>query len=189
MATAFGYLGMVGPTIALLSLALPAGGSADARAIALFAVGGYGAAAAFFVGFDRLPEWAFHAGTLVSFGLIAAAVHFAGDLQPVYALFLVWVPLYSAYFFGWAVALAQSVLAGAACGFALEPDGRGVEYAFLAIPVLVAPLALLVFLWWRERLLTDALLASQEELRRPRVQRRADGDRRLRRAGHRCDHG
>ena len=41
MATAFGYLGIVGPTIALLSLALPAAGSADARAIALFAVGGY----------------------------------------------------------------------------------------------------------------------------------------------------
>lgn len=167
MATAFGYLGLVGPTIALLSLALPAAGNADARAIALFAVGGYGAAAFFFASFDRLPEWAFHAGALASIGLIAAAVHFAGDLQPVYALFLVWVPLYSAYFFGWRVALGQSVLAGVASGVALEPGGgKGIEYAALAIPVLVAPLALLVFLRWRERLLTEALLASQEELRR-----------------------
>ncbi len=165
MATAFGYLGLVGPTVALLSLALPAADSANDRAIALFAAGGYAAAAVFFAGFDRLPEWAFHAGLLASIGLIAAAVRFAGDLQPIYVLFLVWVPLYATYFFGWRVAFGQSVLAGVAGGFALEPSRVGVEFGTLAIAVLVTPLALVVFLQRRERRLAEALLASQEELR------------------------
>jgi len=165
MATAGVFLLTVGPTLALVSLALPAGSSEDARAIVLVSLAGYALAALLLAAFDRLPEWSFHVGTIAGIGLIAAAIHFAGDLQPVYTLFLAAVPLYAAYFFGWRVALGQSALAGVACGFALEPGGGGVEYAALAIPVLVAPLSLVVFLRRRERGLTEALLASQEELR------------------------
>lgn len=165
MATAGVYLLTVGPTLALVSLALPAGASEDARAIVPLAVVGYAAAGVFFAGFDRLPEWSFQAGAVVGIGLIAAAVHFAGDLRPVYVLFLAGVPLYSAYFFSASVALGQVAFAGVACGFALETGAGGVGYAALAIPVLAAPLLLVVFLRRREQRLADALLASQAELR------------------------
>jgi len=165
MATAGVYLLTIGPTLALVSLALPAGAGEDARAIVPLALGGYAAAGVFFLGFDRLPEWSFQVAAVAGIGLIAAAVHFAGDLQPVYVLFLAGVPLYSAYFFSAPVALGHSAFAGAACGFALELGSGGIEYAALATPVLAAPLSLMVFLRRRERRLADALLASQAELR------------------------
>lgn len=166
MATAFVYVWAMGSTLALLSLAVPVEPSPDAWAVTLAAAGGYALAGAFLAGFDLLPNWAFHAATAAGIGLIATVIHSGGDLRPVYVLFLAWVPLYAAYFFGWAVGLAQSALAGIACGYALGPNsGAAVEYALVAIPLFVSPLVLAVILRRREHGLADELIAAQEELR------------------------
>ena len=111
---------------------------------------------------------------------MATVIHSGGDLRPVYVLFLAWVPLYAAYFFGWAVGLAQSALAGIACGYALEPNsGTAVEYAVVAIPLLVSPLALAVFLRRREHGLAGERIAAPEEFRKAQkrepIGRRAGG--------------
>ena len=166
MATAFVYVFAMGSTLSLLSLAVPVDSRPDAWAIALTAAGGYALAGAFLAGFDRLPDWAFHAATAAGIALMATVIHSGGDLRPVYVLFLAWVPLYAAYFFGWVVGLAQSALAGIACGFALVPgSGTAGAYALVAIPLFVSPLALAVALRRRERGLAGELVAAQEELR------------------------
>jgi two-component system cell cycle sensor histidine kinase/response regulator CckA len=166
LATAFGYLYLLGPGLALASLLLPASGR-SALGVSLVSLSALVGCAIIVGAFDRLPEWLFHGFAAAGAILIAFAIYFGGSQLPVLALYLAWVPLYVAYLFPFRVAVAQAVIAGVAFGVGqeLRRGGLGGEWGVIVVPMVLAPAAIVVFLRNQEQRLLEALERSREELR------------------------
>ncbi len=148
------------PTIALVALALPH--SAETNQIGILAVAGcaYGIAAVLIVGFDRLPVWFLVLVVAVGTGLVSGAVYFSGDESSAYALFYLWIGLYSAYFFEARLLAAQIALVAGAYGAVLtvlEPTGVPLDRLVLTLGTLVIAGALIAFLRGRVLALVETL--------------------------------
>jgi signal transduction histidine kinase/ActR/RegA family two-component response regulator len=166
IATAFAYLYLVGPSLALIGLLLPASGRDD-RAIAFVSLSALAGFVIILIAFDRLHEWVFHAFATTGAVLIGLVIYFGSTQLPVLALYLAWVPLYVAYLFPFRAAVAQAVIAGVAFGVAqeLRDGGLGGEWGVMIVPMVLAPAALVVFLRGQEQRLVEALEHSRDELR------------------------
>ncbi len=137
------------PTMALVALALPHSGSTNELGIFVLAGLAYGTAAVIVVAFDRLPVWSLVLMVTFGTGLISGAVYFAGDDSSAYALFYLWIGLYSAYFFGVRLLAAQIGVIAVAYGTVLtvlDPPGVPLDRYVLMLGTLVITGALIAFL-------------------------------------------
>jgi diguanylate cyclase (GGDEF)-like protein/putative nucleotidyltransferase with HDIG domain len=104
MARALAYLFGSGVALALLSLALPRSVEATdlqllAPTAAACATAAVAVVAVLLRGARLLRLWTFQCVLACGTLLITAAIHFSGELSPVYAMFYVWIALYAFYFF------------------------------------------------------------------------------------------
>ena len=119
MARAAIWFSLAGAVVGLLAVALPhssemdeaglLGATAAVAALALVAL----------VGFDRLPLWAFHAGTLIATAIATLAIHSWGETDPYGPLPYLWVTIYAFYFFSLPAALVHMAVLGALFGVEL----------------------------------------------------------------------
>ena len=140
MARVLFWLFVAGPTVGLVAMALAPPEGADERGIVALAGCAYAVAVVVLVVFDRLPMWAFAALVGVGTGLVSGAIYFAGNDASAYALFYLWIGLYSAYFFGVWLLAAQIAVVAAAYGVVLtvvDPPGVPLDQFALTVGSLV----------------------------------------------------
>ena len=140
MARVLFWLFVAGPTVGLVAMALAPPEGADERGIVALASCAYAVAVVVLVVFDRLPMWAFAALVGVGTGLVSGAIYFAGNDASAYALFYLWIGLYSAYFFGVWLLAAQIAVVAATYGVVLtvvDPPGVPLDQFALTIGSLV----------------------------------------------------
>lgn len=113
--TAF-WFALAGTAVGLLALAPPHGSDMDVAGVAVATAGAAVLALVALVGFDRLPQWAFHAGTVAATAIATLAIHSWGDQGPYGPLPYLWVTIYVFYFFSLPVALVHMALLGAMFG-------------------------------------------------------------------------
>ena len=119
MARAAFWFSTAGVVVGLLAVALPHGPEMDEAGLlgATAAVAALGVVA--LVGFDRLPLWAFHAGTLIATVIATAAIHSWGETDPYGPLPYLWITIYAFYFFSLPAALVHMAVVGALFGVEL----------------------------------------------------------------------
>jgi diguanylate cyclase (GGDEF)-like protein len=127
MARAAFWFAFAGAAIALLALAPPRGPELDSLGLLAIAGGAMALAAVALIGFDRLPIWAFHAGTVAATALATLAIYFWGDHAPYGPLPYLWVTIYAFYFFALPAALVHMAVLAAL--FGLELGTRDFGYA------------------------------------------------------------
>jgi signal transduction histidine kinase len=108
MARAFTYLFGIGGLLLLGTLLLPGAPDRDVAGLIAVAVVAIAAAAAFTIGFDRLPLVAFKLGPALGSTVIGGVLYFGGaDAIGAYATYFFWVTLSAAYFFSLRIAVAH----------------------------------------------------------------------------------
>jgi diguanylate cyclase (GGDEF)-like protein/putative nucleotidyltransferase with HDIG domain len=115
-----------GVLIALLAFVPPQAPGQDAAVLLGVAGGAALLAAGALLGFDRLPVWAFHAGTVIATALATLAIYGWGDLAPYGPLPYLWVTIYAFYFFSLPAALVHMAVLGAM--FGIELGTRDLDY-------------------------------------------------------------
>jgi diguanylate cyclase (GGDEF)-like protein/putative nucleotidyltransferase with HDIG domain len=119
MARAAFWFALAGTAVGLLALAPPHGSDVDTPAVLACTAVTAALAVAAVVGFDRLPLWAFHVGTVVATATATVAIHAWGDFAPYGPLPYLWVTLYAFYFFSLPAALVHMAILGAMFGVEL----------------------------------------------------------------------
>jgi diguanylate cyclase (GGDEF)-like protein/PAS domain S-box-containing protein len=99
MYVSIGALYVAGATLVVISLLLPHPGAADEAALAAIAVTAYLTGAAFLLARRHLQPWVASAGTLTGAVLVNLAVYLSGTASSPYSVMLIWVVIYSTYFF------------------------------------------------------------------------------------------
>ncbi|HEX2161146.1 MAG TPA: diguanylate cyclase [Thermoleophilaceae bacterium] len=116
--TAF-WFALAGSALALLVLAPPQGPDIDVTGLVVVAVGSATLAAIALIGFDRIPLWCFHAGTVLATLLATVAIYSFGDQAPYGPLPYLWIAVYAFYFFPLPAALVHTAVLGALFGVEL----------------------------------------------------------------------
>ena len=84
----------------LASVVIPDAPLEGSREVPVLAAIAFAAALGLLIGFDRLPNWGFHALLLCGTALVTWAVHADGDARSPYAILYFWLIIYAAVFFG-----------------------------------------------------------------------------------------
>ena len=122
---------------------------------------------------DRLPTWLFHVTTAAGTALTGLCVYWGGEANSPYTWLILWVAVFSAYFFTVRQTVAHLALAGA--GFAVvlavhpEPDTNAATHWIVTMTVItLAAGAILSLVSARRRLEAEreGLLAETMELAR-----------------------
>ncbi len=143
MARALMYLLAAVGTAVIASVAVPDAPLNGHHAGPVFAGIAYVAAIGVFAGFERLPSWALHALLIGVTGLIVWAVYESGDAGSPYTIFLVWVAIYAAFFFGPLGTALQVAAMLAGYGGALLALGDQADAAALHFALTASALVLL----------------------------------------------
>jgi diguanylate cyclase (GGDEF)-like protein/PAS domain S-box-containing protein len=114
LARSLAFLFAAGATLGAISLALPHPKHEDELGLAGAIAAAYVVGGATLVVGRRLPLVAYKVLVALGTALVTAAVYFSGEGSSAYAMFYIWVGLYSFYFFSTAQAVLQSALVGAA---------------------------------------------------------------------------
>ncbi len=147
----------------------------DLNPAAILALASTGAVAAAFIWLARrwLPIWFFQISTAAGTVIVALCVYWSGDSNSPYALLLVWVAVFSAYFFTTRQLILQLGFAAIAYAAALlaHPHGQtdAAAHWLLTIPALAVAAAIIaVLVRSGRRLVTERerLLAETMELAR-----------------------
>ena len=101
----------------------------DLNATALLALAGVGVVAApvLWIWRDRWPQWFFQVSTASGSVLLGLCVWYGGDASSPYALLILWVAVFSAYFFTPTQTAAQLAFAGAIYAIALTAHPQAAE--------------------------------------------------------------
>jgi hypothetical protein len=147
MARALMYLLAGVATAVVASVVIPDGPLADEAGVAIFAGAAYAAAAAVFLGFERMPAWAVHALLLGVTALISWSVYASDEPGSAYKVFFVWVAVYASFFLGpWGAALqTAAMLAGYGVVLILLGDAggsRALHWALTASALLLLVVAI-----------------------------------------------
>ncbi|HYI80674.1 MAG TPA: diguanylate cyclase [Thermoleophilaceae bacterium] len=126
MARAAFWFAFAGVLIVLLAFLPPQGPGQDDLGLLCVALGAALLAVTALVGFDRIPLWAFHAGTVASTALATLAIYSWGDQAPYGPLPYLWVTIYAFYFFSLPSALVH--MAVLAAMFGVELGTRDLDY-------------------------------------------------------------
>ncbi len=126
MARAAFWFALAGTLIALLAVMPPRGPEMEPLGLLAVAVGAAALAAIALVGYDRIPLWGFHAGTVLATVLATAAIYFWGDHAPYGPLPYLWITIYAFYFFALPAALVHMAVLGAL--FGIELGSRDLEW-------------------------------------------------------------
>ena len=153
---------VAGPTLGLLSIALPHAKDAKDVGIIVLAATSYVVAALIHGYRRRLPEWGFEVAAAFGSVLISASIYLSGSTVTAAAFYYLWVILGAAYFFDRprvAIQLAV-VAAGYAVALVLKPAAPGMVQAWIvAVGTLAVAAAVIVIT--RERV--AALVARLAE--------------------------
>jgi diguanylate cyclase (GGDEF)-like protein/putative nucleotidyltransferase with HDIG domain len=124
MARAGFWFAFVGMLVGLLALA-PQGAGIDTAGMLASTAGAALLAVVAVVGFDRLPLWAFHAGTVAATAIATLAIYSWSDQAPYGPLPYLWVTIYAFYFFSLPAALVHLGVLGALFGIELGLSDLG----------------------------------------------------------------
>jgi diguanylate cyclase (GGDEF)-like protein/PAS domain S-box-containing protein len=118
------YLFAMGATLVVVTLGFNQPDRQDTLGLLALATTAYVAAVVLRFGHRWLPEWAYPAFVFVGTVLVTFAIDLSDDGSSAYALFYLWVCIYSFYFFSRAMAIAQLAVLGIAYAIVLEigPD-------------------------------------------------------------------
>jgi diguanylate cyclase (GGDEF)-like protein len=119
MARAAFWFALAGTLIGVLALLPPQGPELSTGAVAAATAGAALLAAVALVGFDRIPLWGFHAGTVAATGLATLGIYGWGDHSPYGPLPYLWITIYAFYFFSTPAALVHMAVLGALFGVEL----------------------------------------------------------------------
>ena len=118
------YLFATGATLLVITVGFYQPDGQDTLGLLGIATAAYVAALVLRFAHRWLPEWAYPAFVFVGTFLITFGIQFSGEGSSAYALFYLWVCIYSFYFFSRAMAIAQLATLGIAYAIVLEvgPD-------------------------------------------------------------------
>lgn len=119
MARAAFWFAFAGSLIGLLALMPPQGPELSTTAVLAATVGAAALAAVALIGFDRIPLWGFHAGTVAATALATLGIYGWGDHSPYGPLPYLWITIYAFYFFSTPAALVHMAVLGALFGVEL----------------------------------------------------------------------
>ncbi|MDP9134339.1 MAG: GGDEF domain-containing protein, partial [Actinomycetota bacterium] len=119
MARAAFWFAFAGSLIGLLALAPPQGPELSTGVVLAVTAGAAALAAIALIGFDRIPLWGFHAGTVAATALATLGIYGWGDHSPYGPLPYLWVTIYAFYFFSTPAALVHMAVLGALFGVEL----------------------------------------------------------------------
>lgn len=119
MARAAFWFAFAGSLVGLLALAPPQGPELSTAGVLAATVGAATLAAVALIGFDRIPLWGFHAGTIAATALATLGIYSWGDHSPYGPLPYLWVTIYAFYFFSTPAALVHMAVLGALFGVEL----------------------------------------------------------------------
>jgi diguanylate cyclase (GGDEF)-like protein len=119
----------VGATIGALSLVATHPDYFDDEGLWSNIAVSYGVALFCALGARRLPRWPLQILILVGIAVITRAAYFSGDPDGFYALFYVWIGLFSVFFFSRRVALLHLVAIGVAYAWLVIELGTGAALA------------------------------------------------------------
>ena len=112
MATAGAWFAAAAALIAVLAVVLPHSPTLDECGLAWVAAAAAALALVAVVGYNRLPQWCFHAGVLAASAIATGAVDFWGEGADGTPLPYLWPTLYAFYFFSVRSALAHLAALG-----------------------------------------------------------------------------
>jgi diguanylate cyclase (GGDEF)-like protein/PAS domain S-box-containing protein len=113
-ARSLSYLFAVGATLVVVSVGLHQSAGQDDLGLLGLAMAAYAAAVVLRFGYRWLPQWSYMVFVAVGTVLITTGIHFADDGASAYAMFYIWVAVYSFYFFKRVQAVAQLAWVAAA---------------------------------------------------------------------------
>jgi diguanylate cyclase (GGDEF)-like protein/putative nucleotidyltransferase with HDIG domain len=119
MARAAFWFALAGTLIGLLALLPPQGPELARGGVLAVMAGSATLATIALIGFDRIPLWGFHAGTVVATVLATLSIYSWGDHSPYGPLPYLWVTIYAFYFFTTPAALVHMAVLGAMFGVEL----------------------------------------------------------------------
>jgi diguanylate cyclase (GGDEF)-like protein/putative nucleotidyltransferase with HDIG domain len=119
MARAAFWFSFAGLLIGALALLPPQGPELSQAGVLAAMAGAAVLAAVAVVGFDRIPLWGFHAGTVAATALATLGIYSCGDHSPYGPLPYLWVTIYAFYFFTTPAALIHMAVLGALFGVEL----------------------------------------------------------------------
>jgi diguanylate cyclase (GGDEF)-like protein len=159
MARTFAYMFGLGATLLLISLALPHAPDRETAPLLLTALAAYLATAVFLVFFDRLPHWVLRGAPALGTVLVGVVLYYGGaEATGAYAMYLLWVAISAAYFFGFRHLVVHITFAIACYGLVLilRPD---VQLPALLLVMAAGALfvggVLVVTLRWQAQRLAD----------------------------------
>jgi diguanylate cyclase (GGDEF)-like protein len=165
--------GVAALLVGLTVLVLPHSDRLNEPAMLALAGAGVAAAAAIWVWRDRWPLWFFQITTAAGSVILGLCVIWSGEAGSPYALLILWVAVFSAYFFTVPQTVAQLAFGGLvyAVVLALHPQphsGLATHWLLTMIPVAVAAGMVLTLVSERRRLEAEreALLVETIELAR-----------------------
>ena len=115
-ARSLAYLYAAGAGLAALSLALPHSSLEDVLGISVVIAVACVGALGLLLGASRIPTWLVQGALAVGTLLISLVIHFSGTGNSAFALYYVWVGIYSFYFLPRAWAIGQSAFVALAYG-------------------------------------------------------------------------
>jgi diguanylate cyclase (GGDEF)-like protein len=131
------WFGVAGASVGLIALVPPTAPGQEPAALAAAIAISAGIAVLAVTGYDRLPAWAFHLGTVGATAAATLAIHGWGAEAPYGPLPYLWVTLYAFYFFSLPAALVHLASTGAMFGVEL---GLG-DYGYAPVSEWVATIA------------------------------------------------
>ena len=150
MYVSIGALYVAGATLVGISLLLPHPAAADEAALAAIAVSAYLTGAAFLLARRHLGPWVASAGTLIGAVLVNLAVYLSGTASSPYSVMLIWVVIYSTYFFSRRQSTLTMGLVAILYGLTLalhpHPDPNGFVFWWCTIIGLTVVAALVSYL-------------------------------------------
>jgi diguanylate cyclase (GGDEF)-like protein len=165
--------GVAAALVGLSVLALPHSARMNEPAMLALAAMGVVAAAAIWLWRERWPLWFFQISTAAGSVILGLCVIWSGDAGSPYALLILWVAVFSAYFFTLVQTVAQLAFGAVVYAVVLalhpQPDtDLATRWLLTVIPVAVAAGMVLTLVSARRRLEADreALLVEQIELAR-----------------------
>ncbi|MGH2961644.1 MAG: bifunctional diguanylate cyclase/phosphohydrolase [Solirubrobacterales bacterium] len=166
MARTFAYMFGLGATLLLATLALPHAPDRETVPLVLTAFAAYLATALFLFFFDRLPRRLLVLAPGLASVLVGVVMYFGGaEATGAYAMYLLWVAISAAYFFGFRFAIAHIAFAIACYGLvlAVRPEIQlpALLLVMAAGALLVGGVLVVTLRWQAQRLAdvagTDAL--------------------------------
>jgi diguanylate cyclase (GGDEF)-like protein/putative nucleotidyltransferase with HDIG domain len=113
------WFACAGTLIGLLAFAPPRGPELEPVGLLIVTIGAAALAAVALIGYDRIPLWGFHVGTVFATCVATLGIYSWGDSSPYGPLPYLWVTLFAFYFFSLPAALVHMGVLAALFGIEL----------------------------------------------------------------------